>query len=62
MSLHQTASGKVTEDQETSMVYASLNHQITAQLAANLTGQIQYSTFNGGALRQHIANLVQLGA
>ena len=43
-----TASGKVTEDQETSLIYGSLNHQITARLAASLTGQIQYSTFNGG--------------
>ena len=43
-----TASGKVTEDQETSLIYGTLNHQITARLAASLTGQIQYSTFNGG--------------
>jgi hypothetical protein len=43
-----TASGKITEDQESSVIYGSLNHQITARLAASLTGQIQYSTFNGG--------------
>ncbi|MGA9778193.1 MAG: outer membrane beta-barrel protein [Verrucomicrobiia bacterium] len=39
----------VTLDQESSVVYATLNHQITPRLAGNITGQIQYSTFNGGA-------------
>jgi len=43
-----TASGKIAEDEESSVIYGSLNHQITARLAASLTGQIQYSTFNGG--------------
>jgi len=43
-----TASGKITEDQESSVIYGSLNHQITPRLIASLLGQIQYSTFNGG--------------
>jgi len=43
-----TASGKVTEDQETSLIYGTLNHQITPRLIGSLTGQIQYSSFNGG--------------
>jgi hypothetical protein len=43
-----TASGKITEDQESSVVYGTLNHQITSRLIGSLTGQIQYSTFNGG--------------
>jgi len=42
------ASGKITEDQESSVIYGSLNHQITPRLIASLVGQIQYSTFNGG--------------
>ncbi len=41
--------GKITEDQESSVVYGALNHQITPRLTGNITGQIQYSTFNGGA-------------
>jgi uncharacterized protein (PEP-CTERM system associated) len=45
-----TASGKLTEDQESSVVYAALNHQITPKLTGNITGQIQYSSFNGGAV------------
>jgi Putative beta-barrel porin 2 len=43
-----TASGKVTEDQESSIVYGTINHQITPKLIANLLGQVQYSTFNQG--------------
>ena len=45
-----TASGKITEDQESSVVYAALNHRITPKLTGNITGQIQYSTFNGGTV------------
>jgi hypothetical protein len=43
-----TANGKITEDQESSVIYGSLNHQITPRLIGSLLGQIQYSTFNGG--------------
>lgn len=43
-----TANGKITEDQESSVIYGSLNHQITPRLIGSLVGQIQYSTFNGG--------------
>jgi hypothetical protein len=39
---------KATLDQESSVVYATVNHQITPQLTGNLMGQIQYATFNGG--------------
>jgi uncharacterized protein (PEP-CTERM system associated) len=40
--------GKVTLDQESSIIYAVLNHQITPRLTGNVVGNIQYSTFNGG--------------
>jgi len=55
------SSGKVTLDQESSVVYATLNHQITARLAANITGQIQYATFNGGALDNQSQTWYSLG-
>ena len=38
-----------TLDQESSVIYGALNHQITPRLTGNITGQIQYSSFNGGA-------------
>jgi hypothetical protein len=44
------ANGKITEDQESSVIYGALNHQIMPRLVGSLTGQIQYSTFNGGAV------------
>ncbi|HEY5298667.1 MAG TPA: outer membrane beta-barrel protein [Verrucomicrobiae bacterium] len=42
-------SGSITEDQESSEVYGSLNQRITPKLMGSLLGNIQYSTFNGGA-------------
>ena len=41
---------KATLDEESSVAYAALNHQITPRLTGNLMGQIQYSSFNGGAV------------
>ena len=52
---------KVTLDQESSVVYATLNHQITARLTGNITGQIQYATFNGGALDNQSQTWYSLG-
>lgn len=52
---------KVTEDQESSTVYATLNHQITPELAGNLTGQIQYATFNGGSFNGQSETWYTLG-
>ena len=43
-----TGGNRVTTDQESSSVYATLNHRITPKLTGNLLGQIQHSTFNGG--------------
>jgi len=40
--------GAITGDQETSTVYASINHRITSQLTASLMGQYQMAQFNGG--------------
>ncbi len=45
-------SGKsVTTDEESSAVYAILNHRITPKLTGNIIGQYQHSTFNGGATK-----------
>ncbi len=44
-----TGDNRVTTDQESSSVYATLNHRITPKLTGNLLGQLQHSTFNGGA-------------
>jgi hypothetical protein len=41
-------STNVTLDQESTSVYAQLNHRITPSLTGNLLAQFQNSTFNGG--------------
>ncbi len=56
-----SASGKLTEDEESSVVYAALNHQFTPRLIGSLTGQIQYSTFNGGAINGQSQTWYQAG-
>jgi len=42
------ASGRITQDQESSMVYGSINHHITPKLLGTLLGSVQYSSFNEG--------------
>ena len=44
-----TGGNRVTTDQESSAVYATLNHRITPKLTGNVLGQLQHSTFNGGS-------------
>jgi hypothetical protein len=41
--------GRITQDQESSVLYASINHHITPKLLATIIGSWQYSTFNEGA-------------
>ncbi len=40
----------LTQDQESAVVYASINHAITAKLIGSASGHFQYSTFNGGTV------------
>jgi hypothetical protein len=41
-------SGKITQDEDSTFVYGSINHQITPKLLATLIGSWQYSTFQEG--------------
>ena len=41
--------GSITLFQETSVLYATINHQITPKLTGSLIGHYQYSTYVGGA-------------
>jgi hypothetical protein len=40
--------GKITEDEESSTVYASVNHQFTPKLTGSAIGRVQYSTLQDG--------------
>jgi hypothetical protein len=55
-----TATG-VTLDQETTTVYGSVHHRLTARISANLVGQYQRSTFNGGTQDGELENFFIAG-
>jgi hypothetical protein len=55
------ATGQVTLDQETTTLYASVNHRITARITANLIAQMQYSTYQGGGVNSLVDNYYTTG-
>lgn len=50
-----------TLDQETSVIYGSINHQITRNLTGSLISQYQMSTFNAGAANDRSENIWLIG-
>ena len=48
-------------DQETTAVYASVNHRITPMLTGSLLGQYQHSSFSGGTLDGQTDDLILVG-
>ena len=48
-------------DQATMAIYATVTHQITAKLTANVVGQIQYGEFSGGLLDGEVDSLYLVG-
>jgi Putative beta-barrel porin 2 len=55
------ASGKITEDQESSVVYASINHRFTPRLTGNVLGNLQHLTFNGGQYGSQSQTMYSMG-
>ena len=53
--------GKVTQSQESTYVYGSINHQITPKLLGTLIGSWQYSTFQEGAYANTSDSYYSLG-
>jgi Putative beta-barrel porin 2 len=53
--------GSITLDQESTVVYGSINHNITPKLLATLIGQIQFSDFNGGAINNQSETFYSVG-
>jgi hypothetical protein len=56
-----TASGQVTESQNTSTFYGSINHQLTPMLTGSAIGKIQYSTYNEGSFNNQSQTWYSLG-
>jgi len=46
-----STSGTITTDAQSASFWATWNHRITPKLYGNITGQIQNSTYNGGAFQ-----------
>ena len=44
------SNGSIVLDQESTLVFASINHYLTPKLLATAIGQVQYSTYNGGTV------------
>jgi hypothetical protein len=61
ISTNSASFGKITQDQESSVVYASINHQITPKLMGTVIGSWQYSTFEGGAYNNVADTYYSLG-
>jgi hypothetical protein len=53
--------GKVTQDQESTYLYGSINHRITPKLLGTLIGSWQYSTYQQGAFANQSDNIYSLG-
>ena len=51
----------ITLDQETTTLYGTVSHRITALISANLVGQYQRSTFHGGAFDNELENFFLAG-
>lgn len=54
-------SGHLTLDQESTVVYASINHPITARLVGSVVGRFQHSTYNGGLYNNISADFYNVG-
>jgi hypothetical protein len=55
------SSGQITLDQESTVVYASINHQLTPKLTGSLLGHFQYSTYNQGTYNSQSAEFYNVG-
>jgi uncharacterized protein (PEP-CTERM system associated) len=53
--------GHITQDQESTTVYGSINHKLTPKLTASAVGQFQYSTYNDGQFNNETAKFYNLG-
>ncbi|MDD5139865.1 MAG: outer membrane beta-barrel protein [Verrucomicrobiales bacterium] len=53
--------GSITVSQQSSVIYGSINHQITPKLRGSLVGQVQFSSFNGGTYDGDVDDLYSAG-
>lgn len=61
VSVNSGGNGSITVSQQSTVVYGSINHKITPKLTGSLIGQIQFSSFNGGANDGDVDKLYSAG-
>jgi hypothetical protein len=55
------SNGQITQDQESTRVYGSINHLLTPKVMASAVGSFQYSTFHNGQFNSQSAEFYNLG-
>ena len=55
------SNGRITQDQETTVVYGSINHSLTPKLTGSLVGHYQYSIYNDGQFNSQSADFYNVG-
>jgi len=55
------ASGRITQSQGSSTVYASLNHKLTSKLLGTVIGRWQNSAYNGGFYKNQVIDYYSFG-
>ena len=53
--------GQITQDQESTVVYASLNQPLTSKLTGSVVGHYQYSVYHDGAFNSQSSEFYNLG-
>jgi hypothetical protein len=53
--------GHITQDQQSTTIYGSINHQLTPKLTGSVVGHYQYSTYNDGQFNNQSAQFYNLG-
>jgi hypothetical protein len=56
-----TTTGSIALDQESTLVYGSINHKVTPKLLATLIGTYENSAFNGGSFNNESDDLYSVG-
>ncbi len=59
--IYVDSSGHITQDQESTVLYGSINHPLTPKLMGTLTANYQYSIYHDGGVDSQSADLLDLG-
>jgi len=55
------SAGQITQDEESTVVYGSINHPLTPKLMASLVGHYQYSIYHDGQFNNQSSEFYNLG-